>query len=61
MEPWAALVVGFIAGAIYLFGSDALISLRLDDAVDAIPVSSKLPRIPFNRENDFLTFCLRDR
>lgn len=31
-------MVGLCAGCVYLFGSDALISLRLDDAVDAIPV-----------------------
>lgn len=38
LEPWAALVVGFFAGGLYLWGSDFLIYLRLDDAVDAIPV-----------------------
>lgn len=38
VEPWAALVIGMIAGILYIAGSDALIKLRLDDAVDAIPV-----------------------
>lgn len=38
LEPWAALLVGLVGGSIYVFGSDFLISLRLDDAVDAIPV-----------------------
>ena len=56
LEPWAALVVGFVAGAIYLFGSDALISLRLDDAVDAIPVSSILRREPSTQPGVFSHF-----
>lgn len=38
VEPWAAVVIGFIAGILYIIGSRALIRLRLDDAVDAIPV-----------------------
>lgn len=38
LEPWAGLLVGFVAGGLYLWGSDFLIRLRLDDAVDAIPV-----------------------
>ena len=38
LEPWASLVVGFVAGGLYLGASDFLIYLRLDDAVDAIPV-----------------------
>jgi ammonium transporter, Amt family len=38
VEPWAALVIGTIAGWIYLLGSAWLIRIRLDDAVDAIPV-----------------------
>ena len=38
VEPWAAVVIGIIAGWLYLFGSWALIKLRIDDAVDAIPV-----------------------
>lgn len=38
MEPWAAVVVGFFAGLWYFLGSKFLIYLRIDDAVDAIPV-----------------------
>uniref|UniRef100_A0A6U5E2K1 Ammonium transporter AmtB-like domain-containing protein n=1 Tax=Corethron hystrix TaxID=216773 RepID=A0A6U5E2K1_9STRA len=37
-EPWAAAVVGMVAGVIYLLVSHLLIKLRIDDAVDAIPV-----------------------
>lgn len=38
LEPWAGLLTGAVAGGLYLWGSDFLIYLRLDDAVDAIPV-----------------------
>jgi Amt family ammonium transporter len=38
VEPWAAVVIGIIAGWLYIFGSALLIRLRIDDAVDAIPV-----------------------
>jgi Amt family ammonium transporter len=38
VQPWAAVVIGLIAGWMYLVGSHLLIRLRLDDAVDAIPV-----------------------
>jgi Amt family ammonium transporter len=38
VEPWAAVAIGAVAGLIYLFGTWFLIKLRLDDAVDAIPV-----------------------
>lgn len=38
MEPWAAVIIGACAGLLYLFASHALIKVRLDDAVDAIPV-----------------------
>ena len=38
MEPWAACVTGFMAGFVYIFGSRGLIHMKLDDAVDAIPV-----------------------
>ena len=37
-EPWAALVVGMVAGWLFLFTSHFLIRVRIDDAVDAIPV-----------------------
>lgn len=35
--PWAAFIVGFGAGLLYIFSSWLLLRLRLDDAVDAIP------------------------
>jgi len=38
MEPWSAVVTGFFAGLLYLVGSRFLVKIRLDDAVDAIPV-----------------------
>jgi len=38
VEPWAAVVIGAGAGLLYLCGSSLLLKLRLDDAVDAIPV-----------------------
>ena len=38
MEPWAAIIIGFFAGLIYLFSSNALLRVRIDDAVDAFPV-----------------------
>eukprot|EP00563_Minutocellus_polymorphus_P013536 CAMPEP_0181070008 /NCGR_PEP_ID=MMETSP1070-20121207/27257_1 /TAXON_ID=265543 /ORGANISM="Minutocellus polymorphus, Strain NH13" /LENGTH=532 /DNA_ID=CAMNT_0023150865 /DNA_START=158 /DNA_END=1756 /DNA_ORIENTATION=+ len=38
MEPWAAIIVGFIAGLLYLWFSNILVKKCIDDAVDAIPV-----------------------
>lgn len=38
VEPWAAFCIGIIAGWVYLAGSFLLIRLKIDDAVDAIPV-----------------------
>ena len=38
VKPWAAVVIGVLAGLVYLLTSWMLVSLRLDDAVDAIPV-----------------------
>lgn len=38
IEPWAALLIGSVSGILYLLGSSMLIRLRVDDAVDAIPV-----------------------
>jgi hypothetical protein len=38
VDPWASVVIGLISGWMYLFGSWALIKLKIDDAVDAIPV-----------------------
>lgn len=38
VEAWAAVLIGGVAGLIYLAGTNLLVRLRLDDAVDAIPV-----------------------
>jgi hypothetical protein len=38
VEPWAAVIIGACAGVLYLAASHLLIKVRLDDAVDAIPV-----------------------
>jgi Amt family ammonium transporter len=38
MEMWGAVITGCIAGWIYMLGSQLLERLRIDDAVDAIPV-----------------------
>jgi len=38
VDPWAAVVIGIFAGWFYLLGSHVLVRLRIDDAVDAIPV-----------------------
>lgn len=38
IEYWAAVVIGAVAGCLYLAGSAALIHYKLDDAVDAVPV-----------------------
>jgi Amt family ammonium transporter len=38
IENWAAVCIGIIAGWIYLAGSHMLLKLKIDDAVNAIPV-----------------------
>ncbi len=38
VEPWAALLIGLVAGVVYVFSSKLLVKLKIDDAVDAIPV-----------------------
>uniref|UniRef100_A0A7S3LF15 Ammonium transporter n=1 Tax=Amphora coffeiformis TaxID=265554 RepID=A0A7S3LF15_9STRA len=38
VEPWAAFVIGFIAGILYTIGSYLLLYFKIDDAVDAVPV-----------------------
>lgn len=38
MAPWAAIIVGAIGGWCYIAMSKLLIKLRIDDAVDAVPV-----------------------
>ena len=36
---WAAALVGFIAGPVYILGSKLLLKLRIDDPVAAVPVN----------------------
>ena len=38
IHNWAAILIGFVAGVLYLYSSQLLVTVRLDDAVDAIPV-----------------------
>jgi Amt family ammonium transporter len=38
VTPWAALLIGMVAGWCYLGATKLLIKLRIDDAVDAVPV-----------------------
>eukprot|EP00934_Nitzschia_sp_Nitz4_P007755 Nitzschia sp. Nitz4//scaffold297_size22919//1667//3508//NITZ4_008517-RA/size22919-augustus-gene-0.5-mRNA-1//1//CDS//3329546286//7745//frame0 len=38
VQPWAAVLIGALAGTFYLIARDLLVRMRLDDAVDAIPV-----------------------
>jgi Amt family ammonium transporter len=38
VDTWCAVVLGVFAGIFYLLGSKLLVRLRIDDAVDAIPV-----------------------
>jgi hypothetical protein len=38
IEYWAALVIGAVAGVLYLVASEALVRFKIDDAVDAVPV-----------------------
>ncbi len=36
IESWAAIVIGFLSGLLYLAGSRLLIRFGIDDAVDAV-------------------------
>jgi Amt family ammonium transporter len=38
MEPYAAIITGLVAGWLYMLSSALLVKLRIDDAVNAIPV-----------------------
>ena len=38
VQPWAAVIIGLISGIVYFLASKTLIKLKVDDAVDAIPV-----------------------
>merc|ERR1719361_2454941 len=38
VTPFGAIIIGIIAGEVYVAASKALVYLKIDDAVDAIPV-----------------------
>lgn len=38
VAPWAAIIVGLIAGVLVVIGESVLLKLKLDDAVGAVPV-----------------------
>ena len=38
VEPWAAVVIGMIAGLVYVLSSMLMLKLQLDDVVDAVAV-----------------------
>lgn len=38
VDPWAALIIGFIGGAVYYGASKMLLMLKIDDPLDASPV-----------------------
>jgi Amt family ammonium transporter len=38
VTPWASIIIGIIGGWVYLAFSKLLVKLKIDDAVDAIPV-----------------------
>ena len=38
VDPWAAVIIGIIAGWVYLAFSKFLLMMKIDDAVDACPV-----------------------
>lgn len=38
VELWASVVIGLLSGWLYILGSWLLVKLRIDDAVEAIPV-----------------------
>lgn len=42
VDSWASIVIGIVAGALYLGCSKWLVKRRIDDAVDAIPVHVSL-------------------
>jgi Amt family ammonium transporter len=38
VQPWAAYVIGIVAGWLYLIASNMLVRFRIDDPADAVPV-----------------------
>jgi ammonium transporter, Amt family len=39
VETWGAVLIGMVSGWVYFGLSKLLVRLRIDDAVDAVPVS----------------------
>ena len=39
VETWGAVIIGFIGGFVYWGGSTLLLKLKIDDPINAIPVS----------------------
>jgi len=65
VAPWAAVVIGLIAGLIIVFGGSILLKFKLDDAVGAIPVHlfcgffGTLCVSMFNRAAPFQNFSIQ--
>lgn len=38
IPPWCSVIVGFMAGILYVVASESITKMKIDDAVDAIPV-----------------------
>mmetsp|Transcript_2175 Transcript_2175/g.3277 ORF Transcript_2175/g.3277 Transcript_2175/m.3277 type:complete len:476 (+) Transcript_2175:67-1494(+) len=38
VEPWTAVIIGMVSGIVYVGASKLLVMLKIDDAVDAVPV-----------------------
>mmetsp|Transcript_17236 Transcript_17236/g.23915 ORF Transcript_17236/g.23915 Transcript_17236/m.23915 type:complete len:195 (+) Transcript_17236:1-585(+) len=38
IEPWAAVILGLVAGFVYQVGARLLIRIKIDDPIDAFPV-----------------------
>ena len=38
VEPWAAIVIGILAGTIVILGQKVILKMKIDDAVGAVPV-----------------------
>ena len=38
IDVWVSIIIGFVAGAVYVRASKMLVIFRVDDVVDAIPI-----------------------
>lgn len=38
VEPWAAIIIGIIGGAVYILGSNIMVLMKIDDPLDAVAV-----------------------